>query len=96
YEVTTHFTLARHYDRAARRLIDPTAQLPGDNGYARVYDPDALRRRVLDHIDRSAFDVALVQLRIGGKPVPDRTLPRNRKYTAINCPFRALLITRKA
>jgi len=96
YEMTTDFTLAKRYDRLARRLIDPTAQLPGGNGYARVYDAAALRRRVLDSIEGSAFDAEIVQLRIDGKAVPDRTLPRNRKYTAINCPFRALLITRHA
>ncbi len=96
YEVTTHFTLAKRYDPTARRLIDPTANVPGGNGYARIYDPPALRRRVLDRVDRRAFAVEVVELRLDGKPVPDLTIPRNRKVTRINCPFRALVITRGA
>ena len=97
YEVTTHFTLrGKRYDPAARLLLDPTAQVPGGNGYARIYDPAALRRRVLDRVDRREFSVEIVELRLDGKPVPDLALERNRKVTRINCPFRALLITRRA
>ncbi len=97
YEVTTDFALReKRYDRASRRLVDPTAGVPGGNAYARIYDPAALHRRVLDRIDRRRFAVEIVELRLDGRPVPDLTLPRNRKVTRINCPFRALLIPRRA
>ncbi len=95
YEVTSHFTWRKHYDPTARRLLDPTANIPGGNAYARVYDPAALRRRVLDRIDRARFEAEIVELHLDGKPVPDLTLASNRKVSRINSPFRALLITRR-
>ncbi len=97
YEVTTHFTRrGKRYDPAARMLVDPTAQVPGGNAYARIYDPAALRRRVLERLDGDAFAAEIVELRLDGRPVPDLTLERNRRVTRINRPFRALLITRRA
>jgi hypothetical protein len=94
FELTNRLKLTKKFDAASRRVIDLTATLPGGNSYARIYDPPALQRRVLDHIDQARFRVSIIQLSMDGRPVPDLTLPANQKVAAVNRPFRALVIDR--
>lgn len=95
-EVTREITFDRHFDPQSHYLIDPTASIPGwdKDSYARIYDPEAFTRRVLDLIDRQRFDVSLLELSLDGNIIPDLTIPCHEPVTAINRPYRALLIRR--
>jgi SAM-dependent methyltransferase len=94
FEVTSRLTFAKKFDTASRRLIDLTATLPGGNGYARIYDPNALQRRILSQIDRAQYSVSVIEIRMDKGPVPDLELACNRNVAAVNSPFRALVIDR--
>ncbi|NCC53350.1 MAG: class I SAM-dependent methyltransferase, partial [Spartobacteria bacterium] len=97
-ELTDAFSFGYHSDPCAQYLIDPTAALPGGNGsgnFARIYDLYAFRSRVLDIIDRERFGVSMYEIHIDGQPAPDLTLPIHRVASAINHPYRALLLERK-
>jgi SAM-dependent methyltransferase len=84
-------------DKRAERVFDPTSPFPGgrfSGGFARVYDLDALRTRVLDAIDPRVFSVTVVQLEGAHTILPDPTLPCHRTDPAVDFPYRALLIER--
>jgi len=98
-EVTDALTLARKFDRRSWRVIDPTASIPGGSwcgNYARIYDVTAVRERLLANIDRDLFRVTIAQVTLDGEEVPDLALTCHRHVTAINRPYRALLIERRA
>jgi SAM-dependent methyltransferase len=97
-EVTDAFTLSRKFDRRSRRVIDPTASLPGGRwcgNYARIYDVQAVAERLLASIDLDRFRVSVREVRVDGRPVPDLSDPRHRHVTAVNHPYRALVIERR-
>lgn len=95
-EVTNALAFDRKYDRRSKRIMDPTATIAGGSqvAYARIYDLEAFQERVLRQIDLEAFKVRLLQVRMDGQTVPDLTLDVQRRVTAVNNPFRALLIER--
>jgi SAM-dependent methyltransferase len=97
-EVTNERTFAKQFDKGSRLVIDPTATIAGhwSGGYARIYDVRAFRERVVDRIDTDRFEVGLLELSLEGRGVPDLTLDCHRTITAINHPYRALLISRKS
>ena len=97
-EITDTLSWGRKFDERSRRVVDPTSVLPGGREcghYARVYDVRAFQERILDHVDRSQFTVAIRELRSDGKPAPDLRLRCHRTAAVINRPYRALVITRK-
>jgi hypothetical protein len=96
-EITNEFTFSRQFDPGSRVLIDPSASLPGGKRsgyYARVYDLEAFKRRILSHIDSTAFRVSISELRLNGSSVPDLRLSCHKTVSAINRPLRAMLIER--
>src|SRR5207249_4916532 len=79
--------------------LAPTASIPGGSwcgNYARIYDVTAVRERLLANIDRDLFRVTIAQVTLDGEEVPDLALTCHRHVTAINRPYRALLIERRA
>lgn len=94
FELTNRLKLSKKFDVASRRVIDLSATLPGGNSYARIYDLDALQRRVLRHINRSAFRVSILEIRMDGRAVPNLDLAANAQVAHVNRPFRALVIDR--
>jgi SAM-dependent methyltransferase len=95
-EVTNERTFAKRFDPRSLPVVDPTATIAGhwSGGYARIYDLSAFRERVLARIDCGRFEVRLFEVRLGGREVPDLSLRYHRAVTAINRPYRALLIRR--
>jgi SAM-dependent methyltransferase len=86
-------------DQDAIRVVDPTSPFPGGSfsgGFARVYNLESFRKRVLQQIDVKHFRVAIVELFSKGKTLPDQSLPCHRTDPAIDFPYRALLIERNA
>jgi len=97
-ELTDTFSFGYQFDPSAHYLIDPTAALPGGiscGNFARIYDVYAFQTRIMQQIDRSQFTVSMFEIQIDGEPAPDLTLPIHRVVTAINHPYRALLVERK-
>lgn len=74
----------RHYDgERAATVIDQTATIAswnGTGGFARVYDSQAFRDRVLAQIP-SNCTVSILRVTVEGKPVPD--LRANRQEPAV-------------
>ncbi|MEI6807709.1 MAG: class I SAM-dependent methyltransferase [bacterium] len=98
FEITDTPGVALQFDPASKTIVDVTAALPGGDvsgNYARVYDPAAFRRRVLDVVDRNEFTTTLFEIQMDGRPCPDLSRPSNRSASAINVPYRALLIEKK-
>jgi hypothetical protein len=96
-EVTDRLSWKFQFDSRSRRVIDPTARIPGGSfsgHYARIYDLDAFTRRVLDQIDDTQFGLTISTWLLDDTPVPDQHLPSHREVTAVNFPYRALLIER--
>lgn len=97
-EVTDALTLRRKFDPRSRRVIDPTASIPGGpwcGNYARIYDAGAVRDRLLAHVEPTRFTVSVLRVTLEGKDIPDLTLPCHRRVTAINRPVHALLLERR-
>jgi SAM-dependent methyltransferase len=96
-EITNQVSSRYRFDSRSRRVIDPTATIPGSGysgHYARIYDVPALRRRILDAIDPSRFELGIYQLTMEGRPLPDMSLECHRAVTGVNYPYRAFTIRR--
>ncbi len=96
-EITNAFTFDLKFDPRSKLLIDPTAAIPGGDQsghYARVYDLVGFQERVIGNIDFTRFKATITELRLDGRPVPDLKLRCHKRVTAINRPYRALLIER--
>ncbi len=93
-EVTNEFTFNKKFDDRSQLVVDPTATIPGGKrcGYARIYDLEAFQERVIGNINLSEFKITIAELRMDGDMVPDLTLNCNERITAINRPFRAMVI----
>ena len=94
-EITNKFSFDLKFDDRAKRIIDPSAVIPGGDGsgnFARVYDLKAFQGRVIDNIDMGRFKVELFELRMNNKTLPDLSLPCHKRITAVNKPFRVLSI----
>jgi ubiquinone/menaquinone biosynthesis C-methylase UbiE len=79
------------------RLYDPGATLPGtkSGSFARVYDLEAFKDRVLAHIDSRQMTMEIIEPTMGGISLPD---PRNyvaHKISNFNFPYRAFRMTKK-
>jgi hypothetical protein len=96
-EITDRVSLGFKFDPASRRVIDPTALIPGgeySGNYARVYSVEALQRRVIRGLDLSRFSVTILSVTLDGELVPDMSLDCHRIVTAVNYPYRALVLHR--
>jgi len=96
-ELPDLFGFTKRFDRTARFVLDPTASLPGgrlSGGYARIYDLQAFERRIVHHVDLTSFRVTILELRIDGDIVPDLQLECHKHATAINRPYRAMVVER--
>lgn len=82
------------YDSKATLLLDDYSTLPGwgdGEAFARVYDFEALHRRVLSRFDPSRFRVTLFAVSMDGLAVPRMAVNQG---THINYPMRAIQIER--
>ena len=81
----------------AQRLFDPVATLPGtkSGNFARVYDPDLFRQRVLGAIDPAGFQVEIVEVTREGEPVPNPAHYLPGDVSNFNFPYRALRLSRR-
>jgi hypothetical protein len=98
-EITDQLSMRYRFDARSRRVIDPTATIPGSDysgHYARVYDVEAFRRRIVDAIDSSSFRLSIYQPEMEGRPLPDMSLGFHSRVTSVNYPYRALVIHRSA
>jgi hypothetical protein len=96
-EVTDAFRFDLHSDPRARYVIDPTATIPGGTrcgSFARIYDVRAFIERVVNSIDCKNFKAALIEVKVDGQPVPDMSLDCHKHVTAVNFPYRAMVIER--
>jgi len=96
-EVTDSLSFSMKFDDRSKRVIDPTATIPGGSrcgNYARIYDLKAFQKRVLNNIDFSRFKVTMSELSIDGDVLIDLTLKCHKKITAINRPYRAMTLER--
>jgi SAM-dependent methyltransferase len=83
---------ARGGDPRARRVVDRTAAFAGwgpFEGFARVYDAEALRARVLARLPAGAR-ARLLRVTLDGRPAPD--LAANRHQPAVNGEMKLLLV----
>lgn len=98
-EITDAATFDLHTDPAARYVIDPTAAIPGGvhcGNYAKVYDVRAFTERIVGSVDMSRFSLSVLEIRMDGELTPDMSLDCHRMVTAVNRPYRALLMERSA
>jgi len=94
-EVTQQKKPYCHYDQNSQYIVDPTARITGGEtcgDYARIYDVQSFKRRILDHVDLEAFEVEIVEILIGGQPTPNPHLLSHLEITGINLPYRALVL----
>ncbi len=79
------------------RVFDPNATLPGkkSGNFARIYDTTTFRERVLSKVDPANFDLALTELTLEGRPIPDPITYHNHKVSNFNYPYRLLTMTKK-
>lgn len=98
FEVTAAVNFNKKFDSRSKRIIDPTALVPGgasSGNYARFYDIQAFKERVIDIIDSVGFKVTITELKMDGMPVPDLSLDCHRAVTLAECPYKALIIERE-
>lgn len=84
-------------DQSAKHLVDITATLPGgefSGSFARIYNPEAFKRRILNNIELERFNVQIVTILIDNHLVPDMQLTCHKKSSKINFPYRCLIIKR--
>lgn len=80
------------FDDLAELVIDKTASIPGgdeDGHFARIYNLDALEKRVLSPAKQIGFDTSLVELTVDGQIMPDMNYNFGSK---LNSPLRALVL----
>lgn len=85
----------KKFDDLAELVIDETASIPGadeDGHFARIYDVDALERRVLSPARQLGLDICLVELFIDGQLMPDMN---NNFGSKLNKPLRALILNKE-
>jgi SAM-dependent methyltransferase len=86
---------ARGGDPRARRVVDRSAAFAGwgpFEGFARVYDAEALRARVLARLPAGAR-ARLLRVTFDGRPAPD--LAANRHQPAVNGDMKLLLVRKE-
>lgn len=96
-ELTDRITFDMKFSNGSKRLIDPTATIPGGQAsgcYARIYDLQAFQNRIIDNINGKNFKITIAELQMEGNMVPDLTLWCHRHVSAINRPYRAMIIER--
>jgi SAM-dependent methyltransferase len=79
-------------DPAARKIVDRTATFAGwgpYEGFARTYDKETFRNRILARIP-SRCDVTIYEVLLDGRPAPD--LKANRHQPLLNGRMKALLV----
>lgn len=97
-EVTNNKSFNKHFDQEAEQLLDETATLPGrelSGFFARIYNVEAFRRRILNNIDQDKFEVKILEITMDKNLTPFMDLPCNYMAAKINFPYRALYIRRK-
>ena len=96
-EVTDTLTFKRRFAGNSQYVIDPTAVIPGGpsgGDYARIYNLKAFEERIIGTIDLCRFKVTISELRLNGDVLPDLTLACHKPVTAINRPYRSMMIER--
>ncbi len=96
-EITDAMTFSKKFDVKSKRIIDPTSGLPGGrycDHYARVYDLQAFRERIVDNVDLRKFKLTITELRMDGEVVPDAGLGCHRELPRLEPPYRVLIIDR--
>jgi len=64
--------------------------------YARIYDTAAVKRCLFKEIDLNNFEIEIVKIQICGQSTPNKHLLSHLEITAINLPYRALVLKRTA
>ncbi len=80
------------FDEAAQLIVDKDASIPGaddDGHFARFYDSDAFRRRILDTAEDACLIPTIVTCRLDGNDLPD--MDKNFG-SRLNYPLRALYL----
>jgi SAM-dependent methyltransferase len=80
------------FDRTAELIIDKTASIPGadaDGHFARLYDLNAFRRRILKPAEEEHLVPTIITCRQEGKDLPDMD---QNFGSRLNSPLRALVL----
>lgn len=91
FEVTAAINFSKKFSKRSKRIIDPTALVSGgtsSGNYARFYDIQAFKERVIDMIDLVRFKVTIAELKMEGMVMPKTT-------TLVECPYKALIIEKE-
>lgn len=97
-EVINDEEVKENFDKKAKVLFDESASLPGSchsGHFARIYSPQAFKRRVLNNINKNKFDVVIYQVKMDNKLMPIMSAPGNNVTSKINYPYWALYIACK-
>jgi ubiquinone/menaquinone biosynthesis C-methylase UbiE len=81
---------SEHFDENSIVIIDKTASVPGaddDGHFARFYDMDALRNRIIRPAETLGFECEIIECHIDGAIIPDM---RTNFGSIINRPLRAI------
>ena len=81
---------SEHFDKNSIVIIDKTASIPGaddDGHFARFYDMDALRNRIMRPAETLGFECEIIECHIDGAIIPDM---RTNFGSIINRPLRAI------
>ena len=83
------------WDEKGEWVFDETATLPGGKGsghFSRVYSPESLKSRLLDHIDMGKFKIEICQVKMDGEEIPNKNLFMKADHAVMNYFYRALVV----
>lgn len=81
---------SEHFDENSIVIIDKTASIPGaddDGHFARFYDMDALKNRIIRLSEKLGFECEIIECHIDGNIIPDMS---TNFGSIINRPLRAI------
>lgn len=81
---------SEHFDENSFVIIDKTASIPGaddDGHFARFYDMDALKNRIIRPAEKLGFECEIIECHIDGNIIPDMS---TNFGSIINRPLRAI------
>lgn len=95
-EMTNSETFSNWSIEEDRRILDPKATLPGklSGNFARIYDTETLRKRILSKIDFNRFSLKLIEVTLDGRPIPDPEVYKDHKVSNFNFPYRVFVLKR--
>ncbi|MFC1856767.1 methyltransferase domain-containing protein [Thermodesulfobacteriota bacterium] len=83
------------FDENAELIIDKTASLPGadvDGHFARLYNTDAFRRRIINNAEAACLTPKIVTCRLDDNDLPDM---KKNFGSKLNFPLRALVLEKR-